>query len=68
MQHYQNALVLDRRHRSAHEHIGELYLALGEPARAELQLATLEEICLIACAETEDLNRALAAYKALAAR
>lgn len=68
MQHYQNALVLDRRHRSAHEHIGELYLALGEPAIAELQLATLEEICLIPCAETEDLNRALAAYKALAAR
>lgn len=68
MQHYQNALVLDRRHRSAHEHIGELYLALGEPARAELQLATLEEICLIPCAETEDLNRALAAYKSLAAR
>lgn len=68
MQHYQNALVLDRRHRSAHEHIGELYLALGEPARAELQLATLEEICLIPCAETEDLKRALATYNALAAR
>lgn len=68
MQHYQNALVLDRRHRSAHEHIGELYLALGEPARAEMQLATLEEICLIPCAETGDLNRALAAYKARAAR
>jgi tetratricopeptide (TPR) repeat protein len=68
MQYYQQALVLNRRHRSAHEHIGELYLALGEPARAELQLATLEEICLIPCAETEDLKRALAAYKALAAR
>jgi tetratricopeptide (TPR) repeat protein len=68
MQHYQNALELDRRHRSAHEHIGELYLALGEPARAEMQLATLEEICLIPCAETGDLNRALAAYKARAAR
>jgi tetratricopeptide (TPR) repeat protein len=68
MQYYQQALVLNRRHRSAHEHIGELYLALGEPARAELQLATLEEICLIPCAETEDLKRALATYKALAAR
>lgn len=68
MQYYQQALVLNRRHRSAHEHIGELYLALGEPASAELQLATLEEICLIPCTETEDLKRALAAYKALAAR
>lgn len=68
MQYYQNALVLDRRHRGAHEHIGELYLVLGEPARAEMQLATLEEICLIPCAETGDLNRALAAYRARATR
>lgn len=68
MQHYQQALVLNRRHRSAHEHVGELYLALGEPSGAELQLATLEEICLIPCAETEDLKRALATYKALAIR
>jgi tetratricopeptide (TPR) repeat protein len=68
MQYYQQALVLNRRHRSAHEHLGELYLALGEPARAEQQLATLEEICLIPCAETEDLKRALAAYKTSATR
>jgi tetratricopeptide (TPR) repeat protein len=63
MQHYQEALVLNRRHRSAHEHLGELYLALGELGRAERQLAALEEICLIPCAETEDLKRALARYK-----
>ena len=68
MQHYQQALVLNRRHRGAHEHLGELYLALGEPAQAEHQLARLEEICLIPCTETDDLKRALAAYKALAAR
>jgi tetratricopeptide (TPR) repeat protein len=68
MQHYQQALVLNRRHRSAHEHLGELYLALGEPAQAEQQLARLEDICLIPCAETNDLKRALASYKALAAR
>ena len=43
MQYYQQALVLNRRHRSAHEHLGELYLVLGEPAKAEQQLATLEE-------------------------
>ena len=66
MQHYQQALVLNRRHRSAHEHLGELYLALGEPAQAEQQLARLQDICLIPCAETDDLKRALAAYKALA--
>jgi len=68
MQHYQQALVLNRRHRSAHEHLGELYLVLGEPAKAKLQLATLEDICLIPCAETDDLKRAIAVYNTLAAR
>jgi tetratricopeptide (TPR) repeat protein len=68
MQHYQQALMLNRRHRSAHEHLGELYLALGEPARAEQQLAVLEEICLIPCAETDDLKRAIATYRKLVTR
>ena len=68
MQYYQQALLLNRRHRSAHEHLGELYLALGEPAKAEQQLATLEEICLIPCVEIDDLKRAIAAYKTLATR
>jgi tetratricopeptide (TPR) repeat protein len=63
MQYYQQALVLNRRHRSAHEHLGELYLVLGEPAQAEQQLAKLEDICLIPCAETDDLKRAIAAYQ-----
>jgi tetratricopeptide (TPR) repeat protein len=68
MQHYQQALLLNRRHRSAHEHLGELYLVLGEPAKAEQQLATLEDICLIPCVETADLKRAIAVYISLAAR
>jgi tetratricopeptide (TPR) repeat protein len=68
MQHYQQALLLNRRHRSAHEHLGELYLALGEPAKAEEQLATLEDICLIPCVEADDLKRVIAAYKTLVMR
>ena len=68
MQHYQRAVMFNRRHRSAHEHLGELYLALGEPAKAQEQLATLENICLIPCEETEDLKRAIATYKKLATR
>jgi tetratricopeptide (TPR) repeat protein len=68
MQHYQQALILNRRHRSAHEHLGELYLVLGDPAKAEQRLATLEDICLIPCAETDDLKRAIAVYNRLAAR
>jgi tetratricopeptide (TPR) repeat protein len=68
MQHYQQALMFNRRHRSAHEHLGELYLVLGEPAKAEEKLAALGNICLIPCEEYDDLQRAMAAYKRLAAR
>jgi len=68
MHHYQQAILLNRRHRSAHEHLGELYLVLGEPAKAGQQLETLEEICLIPCVETDDLKRAIATYKTLVMR
>src|SRR3982075_4529863 len=66
--HYQKALMLNSRHRSAHEHLGEAYLVLGEPARAQQQLAALENLCLIPCEEYEDLKRAIAAYRRLATR
>ena len=68
MGHLQQALAFNPRHRSAHEHLGELYLALGEPAKAEHQLATLEGICLIPCEQYGDLERAIAAYKKLVTR
>jgi tetratricopeptide (TPR) repeat protein len=68
MGHYQQALMLNSRHRSAHEHLGEAYLVLGEPAKAELLLSALENLCLIPCEEYDDLKRAIAAYKRLAAR
>ena len=68
MQHYQQALTFSRRHRGAHEHLGELYLTLGEPSKAEDQLAALEGICLIACEEFGDLKRAIATYKASTSR
>jgi hypothetical protein len=51
-------------HRSAHEHLGELYLVLGAPDIAEQHLAMLEEICLIHCAEIDDLKGAIAANDA----
>jgi tetratricopeptide (TPR) repeat protein len=56
MQYYQRAVMLNRRHRSAHEHLGELYLVLGEPGKAEQQLAMLDDICLIPCDELVTLN------------
>jgi tetratricopeptide (TPR) repeat protein len=66
--HYQQALMLNPRQRSAREHLGEAYLVLGKPAKAEQQLGALESLCLIPCDEYDDLKRAIAAYKTLAAR
>jgi tetratricopeptide (TPR) repeat protein len=66
--HYRQALMLNPRHRSAHEHLGEAYLVRGESAKAEQLLAALENLCLIPCEEYDDLKRAIAAYKRLATR
>ena len=66
--HYQKALMLNSRHRSAHEHLGEAYLVLGEPAKAQHVLEALENLCLLPCEEYDDLKRAIAAYRRLATR
>jgi tetratricopeptide (TPR) repeat protein len=68
MRHYQQALMLNPRHRSAHEHIGEAYLTQGDLAKAEDHLRALERICLIPCDEYDDLKQALAAYNKVAKR
>ena len=60
MQHYQQALVLNPRHRGAHKHLGELYVVLGDLAKAQEHLTALERICLIPCVELGDLERAIA--------
>jgi Flp pilus assembly protein TadD len=66
--HYQQALMLNPRHRSAHEDLGEAYLVLGEAAKAEQLLTALEKVCLIPFEEYEDLKRAVSAHKRLARR
>jgi tetratricopeptide (TPR) repeat protein len=66
--HYQQALMRNPRHRSAHEHLGEAYLVLGDSVKAEQLLAALENLCLIPCEEYDDLKRAIARYKRLATR
>ena len=68
MGHYQQALMFNPRHRSAQEHLGELYLVLREPAKAKEHLAALERICLVPCEEFGDLERAIAAYRNSATR
>jgi tetratricopeptide (TPR) repeat protein len=68
MGHYQQALMLNPRHRSALEHLGEAYLVLGDSAKAAQLLAALQNLCLIPCEEHDDLKRAVAAYKSAATR
>ena len=68
MRHYQQALMLNPRHRSAHEHLGEAYLVQGDLTKAEAHLTALERICLIPCDEYDDLRRAIAKYNKVAER
>jgi tetratricopeptide (TPR) repeat protein len=67
-QYYRQALALNPRHRGAHRHLGEAYLAIGNLAGAEQHLAALERICLIPCEEYDALKAALALYRGIASR
>ena len=62
--YYKRALELSPRHRGAHEYIGEAYLMVGDLANAEKHLAALREICLLPCEERDDLEKAVAGYRA----
>ena len=63
VEHYRQALMLNPRHRSAHEHLGEASLVLGDPTTAEQHLAYLKDNCPAGCEEYDDLKRAIAGYK-----
>ena len=66
MDHYQTALKLDSKNRSAHEYLGELYLDMNQLDNAEKQLAALKSACPFfgKCEEYEDLKKEIDAYKA----
>jgi Flp pilus assembly protein TadD len=62
--HYREALRLNPDLKSAHEYIGEAYLASGDKARAREHLAVLERLCGgRGCEEYRDLAKAIAAAK-----
>ena len=61
--HYQRALILNPRHRGAHEYVGEAYLMVRNLKKAEEHLAALQKICLIPCEELNDLRKKIAEYK-----
>ena len=60
---YQKALAVDPDHRGAIEYLGELYLEMGQLAKAKQQLDKLDDICFFGCEEFDDLKKAIAAYK-----
>jgi len=60
---YNNALRIDPKHKGAHEYIGVAYLIVKQPAKAQEHLAALKAICGDNCEETQDLAKAIAAYK-----
>ena len=65
-EHYKRALMIEPRHRGAHEYIGEAYLMVGDVASAEKHLAALRSICLLPCEELTDLEKAISEHRAQA--
>ena len=61
---YQKALLIDPKHRGAHEYIGEAYLILGDLPKAKEHLTALDKLCLLPCEEYTDLKKAVQQYEA----
>jgi tetratricopeptide (TPR) repeat protein len=61
---YNEALRINPKHRGALEYSGELYLMLGDLAKAEQRLAALDKACFMPCEEFTDLKKAVARFKA----
>jgi len=62
---YKKALEFDPDHKGALEYQGELYVKLGELAKARDNAARLAKLCPQGCEELEDLKKAIAATTAV---
>ncbi len=60
---YKQALAIDPKHRGANEYLGELYLQIGDLAKAKKRLEKLDDICSFGCEEYNDLKAAIEAYE-----
>lgn len=58
--YYDRALALDPNHLGATEYLGELYIQMGDMARARSQLARLDSLCAYGCEQREELARWIA--------
>jgi Flp pilus assembly protein TadD len=59
--YYTKALELKPDHKAAREYLGELYVEMGDMAKARDQLAALGKLCPGGCEERADLEKAIAA-------
>ena len=58
---YAKALDFDPNHKGALEYQGEMFMELGQPDKAKVNLAKLVTLCPTGCEEREDLEKAIAA-------
>lgn len=63
LDYYNKALAIDPNHKGAHEYLGELYLLMKQPAKAQEQLVALQGLCAAGCEEVDDLEQAISDYK-----
>jgi len=63
LDYYQKALQIDPQHRGANEYLGELYLQIGQPDKAEERLEVLDKECFFGCEEFDELEEAIAEYR-----
>jgi tetratricopeptide (TPR) repeat protein len=61
---YGKALALQPEHRGANEYMGELYLEMGDLAKAKERLAVLDRACWLPCDEYTELKGRIEAYEA----
>jgi len=59
MTFYKKALEFDPEHKGALEYQGELYVQLGDVAKARQNVAALQKLCPKGCEELEDLEKAV---------
>jgi tetratricopeptide (TPR) repeat protein len=62
---YQKALAINPDHRGANEYLGELYLQMGDAAKARERLTKLEGLCPSGCKELDDLKTAIQAHESI---
>jgi tetratricopeptide (TPR) repeat protein len=64
LEYYNQALAMEPKHLGANEYLGELYLEMKQPDKANERLAVLKTACGN-CDEFQELSQAITKYKAI---